>query len=176
MSIPPIRIIEKSDFVACKSCRLGLMSPTRVNQFTGGLRTLGWFLFVPGLLGVVIGIPLLSTCVLTGMKSHHNHMRKSYRRDMEEKGVPPAIIDKVMNYEELTLEELETIPDFDARFAAASHGYALRGPNDLGISVITPYVAVFFGLSCVVCGGGAMLIRKKKVLECARCGATALPN
>lgn len=157
---------------ACQLCGSGQLTRTKRYRMSGTVVTIGYILLIPSILGIVTSL-LFVALPIVGVGATAGQMRQQSRQALVDAGIPDPIVEKVLNGEQLVADERTSLTEQQARVvldvqtgqAAAAVG-ACCGVGLLGLGGI-------FGAIVSFVGGllGWLLVMKKRVLECATCGA-----
>lgn len=168
---PPTPEYEQG--LRCKTCDSGLLRPTKRYRMSSPVVAIGYIILVPSLLGILFSVLLLVSVGHTGSTLNAD-MRERSATEMRNVGVAEPIVQKVISSEELTTAERATLTT--AQTEEIGSAKSIMQGSQLGTgagTVIGGGISIFFGIVSFV-GGllGWLLVMKKKVLQCTKCGVT----
>ena len=154
--------------LVCSTCHIGHLIKCKQYRLSTPVVIIGYLLLVPSILGIITGIVsfiLTSTSVAGGMSV----VNQASSQNMTNAGVPKDIIDAVYSgtplspdqLAKLTPEQKQTIYSSEAVKSGACCGAGIVGFGALGAALIS-----FIGGLL-----GWILVMKKRVLQCHKCGA-----
>jgi hypothetical protein len=139
---------------------------------SGVVVVIGFLLLVPSILGILFSILLLfvggGASATTAAQA-----KQKVADELVAKGVPKAVVEDVTNLKTPAAADLSKLTD-DQRSAVSSAGLSLSGAM-AGTAIGGATVmggSICFGTASFI-GGllGWLLVMRKKVLQCDRCGA-----
>jgi len=162
------------DGIKCKTCDNGTLIRRRRYRMSGIVVLIGYILVIPSILGIlfgVIGVVGSGSAGSSGMQATRTRVTTALRAA----NVPAAVIDKLnTNYNglavadtsRLTGRQRAAIRDASLTLVASDAGTAVGAGLLAGFSIFIMIGSLVGGLL------GWLLIMKKNVLQCDRCGAT----
>lgn len=149
----------------CTACNRGSLVRNRVRRMNGFLVVLGFILFVPALIGLLVGtIGALGSGFVA---SQSKRTPEEIRAELKELKVPDPTIERVLAGENVLREDMSGLNQEQqtAVLKAQVAGIGKKAPTGLlvGTSVGIAVVSILVGVV------GFLLIRKKWVLQCSEC-------
>jgi hypothetical protein len=142
-------------------------------RMSGPVVAIGFIVLIPSALGMLFGVLMLGI-THSANKSTSASSEREIRAQLVAQNVPEPIISEVVSGKSVSDNQL--VPLTYQQQATVRHAEAARLGQKIGGGAAT---AVFGGFSIFVIvasfvGGllGWLLIMRKRVLQCARCGAT----
>ncbi|MGE0713363.1 MAG: hypothetical protein AB7N76_35830 [Planctomycetota bacterium] len=158
--------------ITCKTCDAGTMQPTKKYRMSGAVVLIGYILLIPSVLGMAFAAMLFFATGKAGGETFAK-IKADARAALEAKGVPAAIVARVVENQPLTPQEKEALPadqrrEVDTQILSIAGGMTGAGAG----TVLAGGSSICMGISAFV-GGllGWLLVMKKKVLQCMSCGA-----
>ncbi|SRR6266496_4726219 len=152
----------------CRTCGEGALIKRTKFRMSGPVVAIGFILLVPSALGMLFGALML---ILTGTYSSHISAsgEREIRVRLAQQEIPEPIIAEVASGKPVPGEQLTPLT-YPQRAAVHDAQSSLSAQN------VGAGMAVGFSLFVIIAsfvGGllGWLLIMRKRVLECARCGA-----
>jgi DNA-directed RNA polymerase subunit RPC12/RpoP len=156
----------------CHTCGQGALIKRKKFRLSGPVVAIGFILLIPSALGVLFGVLMLSV-THSANKSTSASGERRIRAQLVAQNVPEPIIREVVSGKSVSDDQL--VPLTDQQQATVRETEAARLGQKIGGGAAT---AVLGGFSMFVivasCIGGLLgwlLIMRKRVLQCARCGA-----
>ena len=158
--------------VTCKTCDRGSMHQKKKYRMSGMVVFIGYVLLIPSVLGLALSALLIVGTGTAGSQTSAV-LKESTRSTLEDATVPEDIIVKVLDFDDLTDAERQSLtsPQRSA-VTAAQLGLAV-GTVGAGAGIaVAGALALFIGLASLA-GAllGWLLTMRKKVLQCDDCGA-----
>lgn len=151
----------------CSACNRGSLVKNRVRRMNGFFVALGFILFVPAVLGVLIG----AIGALGGgfVASQSQRSPEEIRAELKGLNVPDATIDRVLAGNSNLQEDIKGLNQ-EQQAALLKANVAVIGKKAptgvfVGSSVVVAVVSLLIGVV------GFLFIRKKWVLQCTECPA-----
>jgi len=159
--------------IRCKTCDTGELIRRKKYRMSGIVVFIGYILLVPSVLGMLIGgLLLFTTIAKTGTTV--DSIRAEAKSKLEAAGVPGVVTTKVLDSQPLSESDLGRLTSSQRQVVdevklEVSAGTAVAGP----VETFFGAAASLFILVSSLVGGllGWLLVMKKKVLQCASCGA-----
>lgn len=152
---------------SCGVCKAGFLVRKSTYRMSSMVVLIGYILLVPSLIGIAI-----SLLIMLGVGSAATQipaLKQQVTQNMQNAGVPAAIMDKVIKGEVIGFTELLVLPENQQNVVRSSQG-KLAGAG-LG-TVLGGGASICLGIASLIGGlGGWLLVMKKKVLQCNVCGA-----
>jgi hypothetical protein len=151
----------------CTSCNKGSLVKARVRKMNGFLVVVGFLLFIPAVIGLLVGT--FGALGSGFVASQSKRPPEEIRAELKELKVPDATIDRVMNGEGELGEDLKGLNQEQqsavlkarvAKFGKDAPAGIMVG-SMVGVAVVSILVGVV----------GFILIGKKWVLQCTECPA-----
>jgi hypothetical protein len=169
---PQVVTVQRT--AGCAACGSGPLVRDRVYRLSGPAVAIGYILLIPSIIGIV-GCGILLVLSALGMTiDMDDAMVDTYKKMMRDAGITEPIINKVINNEPLTPDDLSTL-DFNqvstiqqvqetknSAPALACCGLGIFGFGAIG-GMILSFVSGLLGW---------LLVMKKNILQCRRCGAS----
>jgi DNA-directed RNA polymerase subunit RPC12/RpoP len=169
IAIPP-RVRAQNPL--CHTCGEGALIKRKKFRMSGPVVAIGFILLIPSFLGMLCGVIML---VITGVSVHAVSSASDYeiRTNLVALQIPDSIVTNVVagrtvsedQLALLTAEQRTKVQDAQSSIAALKVGAGVGGFALGGFSVFIIIVSFVGGLL------GWLLVMRKKVLQCARCGA-----
>ena len=162
------------DGIKCKTCDSGTLVRRKKYRMSSVVVLIGYILVIPSVLGIlfgVIGLVGSGSAGSSGMQKNRTRVEAELRTA----SVPQAVIDKlntspnglaVADTARLTGRQRSAIRDASLTLVASDAGTAIGTGLVAGASLFIMIASLVGGLL------GWILIMKKRVLQCDRCGAT----
>jgi hypothetical protein len=158
--------------IPCKVCEAGRLQRRRRYRMSGIVVLIGYILLIPSVIGMASATV---TCAGTGaaVETASRESQDDARNALMTASIPPDIVERVLSMEtlsdstraRLTREQQRVVDDTRLELSATTLG------TDAGAAVVGLGSAFIFVTSLV--GGllGWLLVMKKTILQCNRCGA-----
>ena len=158
--------------IKCKTCDAGTLQPRKNYRMSGIVVVIGYVLLIPSIIGIlfgVIGVFGAGSAGSAGMET----ARAAADSELRAANVPAPVVAKFVAFKPLTAADTASLPASQRRAVRnASLSFAARtAGTGIGAGVVAGF-SIFMIVGSLV-GGllGWLLIMKKKVLQCDRCGA-----
>lgn len=164
--------------IKCKTCDAGWLVRQRVHRMSGPAVTIGYILLIPSLVGIVIAILLaVSTLVGVSKVKATPHLSPSTLNRLDEARIPEEMKNQLRTGNPIPLERVQALPsekrlpvdsanmELAAQSVGEAGGKAIAGGCGIGIAILIGGLSFVSGLL------GWLLVMKKTVLACNRCGA-----
>ena len=159
------------DATTCKACEQGSLEKKKTYRMSGPFVLIGYLILALSVLGVLGGFQLLITTETRTARV--TEIRAEIREQLAEADVPEGIIDKVLKRKvvpgdrkaALTQEQRAALDEGVVSYRARMFGVGAGALLTARFSIL---LIVFFLAGGVL---GWLLTRKKKVLQCTKCGA-----
>ncbi len=156
----------------CRTCGQGALITRKTFRMSGPVVVIGFILLIPSVLGMLIGILML---FLTGAASTQTSMssERDIRARLVAQDIPESIIGEVFASKPVGNAELMSL---NSQQQSAIHDAQLSvSAQKVGGGVAT-FIAGGFCMFIIVASFvagllGWLLIMRKRILQCARCGA-----
>jgi hypothetical protein len=166
--------------ISCEKCHQGQMQATKVRRMSGGLVFVGYALWIPALLVML----LTGACTVAGLGAGGvgagQTVSAAKQRATTElhkiDGITPDMISEFVEKSTLSEASLRQLNTFDRRDAQAvlSTFYSSVGGSAIGGTIAAGVGMIFVGLIYVLCIPlfivGLLLTLKKRVWRCPTCG------
>jgi hypothetical protein len=158
--------------IKCKTCDAGTLQPRKKYRMSGIVVFIGYILLIPSIMGILFGVIGLfgaGSAGSAGMQTARAVADSSLRTAQ----VPAPVIAKLVQFKPLTATDTASLPASQRR--AVRNASLSFSASTAGTGIGTGLVAGFsmFMIVGSLVGGllGWLLIMKKRVLQCDRCGA-----
>jgi hypothetical protein len=163
---------EAAQQIRCKTCDVGTLERKKKYRMSGIVVAIGYIFLVPSVLGMLFSVLMLFATgkATTDTASGIYDGAKTRLRDA---GISEPIVQKVVLSQPLTDAEKASLTQEQTSRVESVQSSITAGTVGAGAgAVIAGGVSVFFGIMSLV-GGllGWVLVMKKKVLQCNKCGA-----
>ena len=161
------------DPIKCKTCDTGTMIRKKKYRMSGVVVTIGYILLIPSIFGMLVGVVGLLGSGMAGSRGMQA-FRTRAESNLRAANVPVAVITKVTTNPH-ALATSDTAPLSGKQRAAIRNTSLSLAASNAGTTVgagLAAGFSIFFIILSLV-GGllGWLLIMKKRVLQCDRCGA-----
>src|SRR5215831_6396487 len=145
----------------CRTCGQGALVRRKTFRMSGPVVVIGFILLIPSVLGMLVGI-----LTLVGVGMNIPYMTPETRASLEAQQVPEPVIAQVAA---LTPQQRTAVRNAQSLVSGPWPGKAKARP---GAFVVAGGLCLFVIVMSFV-GGlfGWLLIMRKRVLQCTRCGA-----
>ncbi len=164
-------------YVPCKICDRGVLTRKKIFRMSAPVVVIGFILLIPSILGILLSAFMFFTVASTATRLNSKSDRERAIVAMQYADVPEAIIQAVLDRDTAKVTEWENDAHPPAYMAVrvVREEQSSLGAGAAGAGIGTAIgggAAVLFGV-CSFVGGllGWMLIMRKRVLQCATCGA-----
>lgn len=161
------------DPIKCKTCDVGTMVRQKKYRMSGIVVAIGYILVIPSVLGMLFGVVGLIGSGMAGSGGMQGSRTRA-QSDLRAANVPAAVIAKLTtNHQALVASDTAHLPsrqraairEVSLTLAASDAGTAVGAGLAAGFSIFVIIASLVSGLL------GYLLIMKKSVLQCDRCGA-----
>lgn len=160
------------DGIKCKTCDAGTMLPRKKYRMSGVVVFIGYLIVIPSIIGVLIGV-LGIVGASSGGSTSMQAARASADSELRAANVPALVIAKLTEFKELTPADTSrlnrrqraAVRDVSLSLTASAAGTGIGVAAVAGVSIFIAVASLVGGLL------GWLLIMKKRVLQCDRCGA-----
>ncbi|MDB6110390.1 MAG: hypothetical protein JWR69_2140 [Pedosphaera sp.] len=156
----------------CHTCGQGALVRRKTFRMSGPVVAIGFILLVPSMLGMLLGIVILvGTAATTSQISPV--LEKEVRSQLVPQHIPEPIIVKVVTSKPVDDSELQTLTPQQVSAVHQAEISSTGGKLGAGAGVALAGGFSIFVIVASFVGGllGWLLIMRKRVLQCARCGA-----
>jgi len=156
----------------CHTCRQGALTKRTKFRMSGPVVVIGFVLLIPSVLGMLFGVLML---IITGAASTQTSTatERDIRARLVAHDVPEPIIGELVSGKAISDDEL--VPLTYQQRAAVHDAQLSASAQKVGAGAATVIAGGFsiFVIIASFVGGllGWLLIMRKRVLECSRCGA-----
>jgi hypothetical protein len=159
--------------IKCKTCDSGELHKKKKYRMSGIVVLIGYIILIPSILGI-LGGGFMCVAAGAGTTGSIVLIESDARTDLMAAGIPEALTDKIVEMQGLTdtersslsVEQLHVVDQVSMEVVAGTAGAGLGGALAGGASFAIMVSSLVGGLL------GWLLVMKKKVLQCAACGAT----
>jgi hypothetical protein len=176
-------------YFQCKVCDRGMLAPKKLFRMSPSVVVIGFIFLIPSVIGMLISLfGILGSVASAGASASMNASSASSKREaisrMREAGVPRHVINAVLagrtsEVDQWLHADIETngrVTAYQAEPVRQAQRDIEPGVASLSLDGLLPHLvgisSIVFGIISFV-GGlfGWLLVMRKKVLQCAVCGA-----
>ena len=170
--IPPTPAANRKRALTCPTCGQGALVKRKKYRMSVPVVLIGYILLVPCVIGMLIGVLLLSDSGSDSAAASAAAEREARTR-LEAQRIPERIIKKVVALDSITSDDRSTLTREqksvvdEAELSISAGKFGARSE-----AVIGGGLSIFLIIACFV-GGllGWLLIMRKRVLQCNKCSA-----
>jgi hypothetical protein len=159
--------------IPCRVCDQGQLVHSKVHRLSGPAVTIGYILLIPSLLGVLLSLFFL-VASWVGAAAAATELSPVTSEALRTTGVPPELQQKLEQGHPVTESEMTSltpvqrsaIESANRQRAASVAGSGCAAACGTGLAGVGVVLSLVGGLV------GWLLVMKKRVLKCNRCGAT----
>lgn len=172
--MPPVPPSLPMSGVPCQICGQGIMTRKRVFRMSTPVVVIGFVLLVPSILGILFGGLMFAAAMVGSSETKASDLEISMARmRLITNGVPNDIIEDVavekqigeLRLSRLTLAQRSAVREAELKIKSSKLGSGAATACGVGFSFMMIIGAFVGGLL------GWLLIMRKSVLQCSRCGA-----
>lgn len=160
------------DGIKCKTCDSGTLVQRKKYRMSGVVVVIGYILLIPSVFGILVGVLGIVGSGSAGSTSMQA-ARATADSQLRTAQVPPSVIANLTEFKDLaaadtlrlTTRQRTAVRSASLSLAASAAGTGIGVAAVAGVSFFVAVVSLVGGLL------GWLLIMKKRVLQCDRCGA-----